>query len=177
MDSGEAKAVIECLLFVAREPLTLKTIGEIVGMKEKEVRQLLEELMQSYNNGSHGIRLLEVANGYQFCTRPEFASYIEKLYQPQIQMLSKAALETLAIIAYKQPITRAEIETIRGVKSDRVISTLLERRLIQEVGRREGPGRPILYGTTDEFLRSFGLKSLEELPNLEELAACGREEE
>ncbi|MHB1126847.1 MAG: SMC-Scp complex subunit ScpB [Bacillota bacterium] len=168
--SGEIKAAIECLLFVASEPLDLKTISEIAGISQEEARELLVELMQLYNQDHRGVQLVEVGGGYALCTRPQYATYIEKLYRPKAASLSQAALETLAIVAYKQPITRIDIEAIRGVKVDGVLGTLLERRLIQEVGRREGPGRPILYGTNREFLIHFGLNDLSGLPVLEQFA-------
>ncbi len=165
----ESKCIIECLLFVSKEPLTLKTLSQIMELPEQDIKILLEELVTEYNTGGRGINIQLVANGYQMYTRPEYASYIEKLYKPQSSYgLSKAALETLAIIAYKQPITRAEIEAIRGVKVDSSLGTLIEKNLVKEVGRKEGPGRPMLFGTTPGFLRYFGLKDLSELPDPEE---------
>lgn len=163
--SDDIRAAIECLLFVANEPLSEDKISEITGANIVTVKMLLEELQNSYS--SRGFELVEIGGGWQFCTRPELSVYVEKLYRPKSGMLSKAALETLAIIAYKQPVTRAEAEEIRGVKIDGVLAALLEKNLVQEVGRKNGPGRPILYGTTLEFLRFFGLKSLKELPEPE----------
>lgn len=165
----ETKAIIESLLFVAIEPLTLSTLSQVLGVAEDDLKLLLEELMEEYNSGTRGIQLIMVGGGYQITTRPQYAPYIEKLYKKRVPSLSHAALETLAIIAYKQPITKNEIELIRGVKVDGVVSTLMERNLIQEVGRKKGPGRPILYGTTTDFLTYFGLKDLSELPQLDEL--------
>lgn len=167
----ETKSIIESLLFVSKEPLALKTLSQILEMPEQEIKVLIHELTVEYNSGSHGINISMVAGGYQMHTRPEFAPYIEKLYKPQNSYgLSKAALETLAIIAYKQPITRAEIESIRGVKVDSSIGTLVEKNLIREVGRKEGPGRPMLFGTSDSFLKYFGLRDLSELPDPETFA-------
>lgn len=167
----ETKAILECLLFVSKEPLPLKTLAQITELPESDVQVVMEELTAEYSSG-RGITIQIVANGYQFCTRPEFAGYIEKLYKPQNSHgLSKAALETLAIIAYKQPITRAEVEAIRGVKVDSSIGTLVEKNLVREVGRKEGPGRPILFGTTPSFLKYFGLRDLTELPDPLEFAA------
>ncbi len=160
----EVKSIIEALLFVSNDPLSVKTIAEIVEIDEKDVAVILSEIKAQLEKEARGFRLLEVAGGYSFATRPEHAVYLEKLLKPQLSALSQAALETLAIIAYKQPITRSEIDEIRGVKSDSSVSTLLERGLIQEIGRKEGPGRPIIYGTTQEFLKYFGLKSLADLP-------------
>lgn len=169
MFSDEIKATIEALLFVSKEPLTIKTLAQIVEMSEADIKLIVDELIDEYNNSKRGINIQLVANGYQMYTRSEYACYIEKLYKPQNSYgLSKAALETLAIIAYKQPITRAEIEAIRGVKAESSIGTLLEKNLVKEVGRKDGPGRPMLFGTTDSFLKYFGLKNISELPEPEE---------
>ncbi|NLY90438.1 MAG: SMC-Scp complex subunit ScpB [Firmicutes bacterium] len=165
MSWRQAKAVLEALIFASSEPVTVKEMSIITELNEETVRILLFELAQEYNDQQRGIQLMEVAGGYQLVTKPEMAVYLEKLKKvPRQVPLSQAALETLAIIAYKQPITRAEIETIRGVRVDSSLTTLLEKGLIEETGRKEGPGRPILYGTTKEFLKYFGLNSLDELP-------------
>ena len=161
-DPDELKRVLECLLFVASDPVSEKLLIEISEGEPRQVKALLDDLAQEYSE--HGFQLRHVAGGWQFSTHADHAPYIEKLYRPKIQQLSRAAMETLAIIAYKQPVTRAEVATIRGVEVDSVISTLLDKRLIQDVGRRLGPGRALLYGTTDEFLTFFGLNSLEDLP-------------
>lgn len=160
------KRIIEGLLFMAGEPLSGQKLAEILELDEENMLLLLEQLRDEYDKAERGIMLSEVAGGYQFCTRPDIAPYVEKLYKPQPAVLSQAALETLSIIAFKQPVTRLEIEAIRGVKADSALHTLLERKLIKEVGRKEGLGRPILYGTTVEFLRQFGLKDLTDLPVL-----------
>lgn len=160
----EIKAALECLLFVAGDPLPLTSICETIGISEEEVRQLLAEIADHYERTGSGLQIRQVANGYQLCTRPEYAPYIERLGRSATQGLSGPALETLSIIAYCQPVTRTEIERIRGVKVDGVLNTLLERGLVRELGRREGIGRPIIYGTTDLFLRYFGLRDLSELP-------------
>lgn len=160
------KRIIEGLLFVAGEPLTVKKMAEMLELDEENLFLLLEQLRDEYDKAERGIMVIEVAGGYQFATRPEIAPYIEKLYKPQPSALSQAALETLAIIAFKQPITRLEIEVIRGVKVDSALHTLLERKLVKEMGRKEGLGRPILYGTTVDFLRQFGLKDIGDLPGL-----------
>ena len=165
----ETKGVIECLLFVANEPVSLQTICEITEIEKEDALELLKELQEEYRQRRRGLQIVEIAKGYQLCTRPEFASYIERYYKPQTSSgLSRAALETLAIVAYKQPITRGVIELIRGVKVDRAIATLMEKELIKEVGRKDGPGRPVLIGTTQDFLRYFGLKDLKDLPDPEE---------
>lgn len=160
------KSIIECLLFITNEPLSSERIAEIVDIDKMEVQIIINDLREEYDKSYRGFQLLEIAKGYSLVTRPEHAIYIERLYKPQLTTLSKAALETLAIIAYRQPITRAEIELIRGVKADSAMSTLLERELIIDVGRKEGLGRPILYGTSDSFLKYFGLKNIKELPEL-----------
>lgn len=161
----ENKAIIEGLLLVASEPLAVNKIAEILEITQDDVIELLAELKKNYDVEGRGFQLIQVAEGYQLTTRPEHAPYIEQLYQPVATGLSKASLETLAIVAYKQPVTRSEIEVIRGVKVERSLNTLLERGLIKEVGRREGPGKPIIYGTTNEFLRHFGIATLNELPD------------
>lgn len=161
----EIKKQLECLLFVAYEPMSEKRLSDILEIDISLVRQFITELQDEYQD--RGFHLQQIAGGWQFMTPPEFAPVIERLYRPKTQALSRAALETLAIIAYRQPVTRLEMEQIRQIKVDGVVNTLLDKNLIKEVGRREGPGRPILYGTTKEFLDKFGLKSLSELPPLE----------
>ncbi|MCG0239038.1 MAG: SMC-Scp complex subunit ScpB [Firmicutes bacterium] len=161
------KAVVEALLLASPEPLTAARIAEVLGVEEREARILIDDLRRDYQAPGRGLAIREVAGGYQLVTRPELADYVERLLAPKGRGLSPAALETLAIIAYRQPITRAEIEAVRGVSVERILDNLLERRLIREVGRRDGPGRPILYGTTQEFLTYFGLKDLSELPPVE----------
>ncbi|HZW84185.1 MAG TPA: SMC-Scp complex subunit ScpB [Candidatus Deferrimicrobium sp.] len=164
----EMLAAVECVLFVATEPLSVERISQVIDLGLEDTKELLDMLTRNYNEQKRGMQVVELAGGYQISTRPELAVYIERLYKPQFQGLSHAALETLAIIAYKQPVTRGEIELIRGVQSDRAVSTLLEKELVKEIGRKDGPGRPILFGTTEQFLRHFGLKDLEELPPPEE---------
>ena len=165
--SQELKNIIEVLLFVANEPLSVDKLVDICQSDRETVFALVKELQQNYEE--KGIQLVEIANGWQFLTKQEYHSYIEKLYKPKVQQISKASLETLAIIAYRQPVTKQEIEQIRGVNVDGVMAKLAEKSLIQEVGRRECPGRPILYGTTDVFLKAFGLKNLQQLPSAEAL--------
>ncbi|HPT83334.1 MAG TPA: SMC-Scp complex subunit ScpB [Limnochordia bacterium] len=163
MTLAEARVIIEGLIFAAEQPLSAKEIGAIVELDEGTVEALVEDIRKRYGEGALTIRL--VAGGYQIVTKPELAPWIEKLGRPVVHApLSAAATETLAIIAYEQPITRAEIEQIRGVRSDSALTSLLERGLICEVGRKEAPGRPILYGVTDLFLEHFGLRSIDELP-------------
>ncbi|MBC7323802.1 MAG: SMC-Scp complex subunit ScpB [Moorella sp. (in: Bacteria)] len=169
--SEDKRAALECLLFVAGGPVPLGTLASCLELPEEDVRELAAELQGLYNQERRGLQIREVAGGYQMCTRPQFANYIEALLQPELPALSMAALETLAIIAYRQPVTRAEIEYIRGVKVDGVLNTLLGRGLIQEAGRKDAPGRPILYTTTPRFLEFLGLKDLNELPPLDKAAA------
>ncbi|NLZ38807.1 MAG: SMC-Scp complex subunit ScpB [Firmicutes bacterium] len=163
----EIKPLVEALLFMAEEPLPPDKIAETLGAKTKDVRKALRELQQEYAAPEHGIQVMEIAKGFQFGTKPAAAPIIEKLFKDEKSFsLSQAALETLAIIAYRQPVTKIDIENIRGVKVDAVLNTLEKRRFIRTMGRKDAPGRPILYGTTKEFLRYFGLKDLNELPRL-----------
>jgi len=164
---NHGKMILEALLLASPEPLTIKRIAEVIGLDEKDAALLMADLQKDYEAPNRGLAIRELAGGYVLTTRPEAAEYVERLLQPRSRGLSHAALETLAIIAYRQPITKAEIESVRGVKVDRALETLLERRLIADQGRKEAPGRPILYGTTPEFLKYFGLKELSELPPVE----------
>lgn len=163
MTAKGTKAALEAVLFAAPVPLSVSRLAEILKIDREQVRQALSELQADYGP-DRGIHLVEVAGGFQLRTRPEHAAQVSMLSLPRPAGLSRPALETLAIIAYRQPVTRAEIEAIRGVKADSVLETLLSRRLIREAGRREGPGRPVLFCTTREFLLYFGLKDLKELP-------------
>lgn len=165
MNWNYGKAILEAILLASPEPLSLKRVAEVVGLDENDARILVDDLRKEYQQPGRGLFLSEMAGGYVLTTRPEYAEYVEKLLQPRSKGLSHAALETLAIIAYRQPITRAEIESVRGVSIN--LETLLERRMVRELGRKETPGRPILYGTTKEFMQYFGLKDLTDLPRLE----------
>ncbi|OLN30235.1 SMC-Scp complex subunit ScpB [Desulfosporosinus metallidurans] len=160
-------AALEALLFVAKNPLTAELLGEILELDSSKIEELLHELRTRYAVDSCGLTLLEINGGYKLGTKPEVARYIEILYKQPAQALSNAALEVLSIIAYKQPVTRGEVDFIRGVQSERALATLVEKGLVKDVGRKEGPGRPILYATTEQFLLHFGLRSLDDLPNLE----------
>lgn len=171
MDIREIKSIVEGLLFVAGDAVPIKEICSIISIDETTLRRIVNQMMDSFNEDNRGVQIIEVNNCYQLCTKPEHYEYIEKLVKPQNrQGLSQASLETLAIIAYKQPITKSQVDYIRGVKSESCIARLVEKELIFEVGRLDGPGRPILYKTTDSFLKLFGLKSLKELPVLKEIA-------
>lgn len=160
-------AALEALLFVAKDPLTEESLAELLNLTSSEVAELVQDLEQVYAAPEHGLALIRVNDGFKIGTKPELGSYIEALYKQPAQSLSAAALEVLSIIAYKQPTTRGEIDFLRGVQSDRAVATLVEKGLVKEVGRKEGPGRPILFGTTDKFLIHFGLQSLAELPILQ----------
>lgn len=166
----EWNSIVEALLFASGdEGLSLKQLITVLELEEQEVMDILGELSSSYKEKKRGIELVEVAGHYQLTTKKIHSSYIKKLVEsPVNSSLSQAALETLAIVAYRQPITRAEIEEVRGVKTERPLQTLVSKILIKEVGRAEGTGRAILYGTTREFLEYFGLKSIKELPPLPE---------
>ncbi len=165
MDVESVEAIIEGLLFASGRPLSLEKISQVLELDKKTTRLILDNMALNYQNSRRGIMLREIDGCYQLCTRFEHYEYIRKLAEPeQKQELSQAAYEVLAVIAYNQPVTRARIEEIRGVNSESAISRLLERDLIREMGRLEAPGRPILYGTTEKFLRSFGFKSLSDLP-------------
>lgn len=169
--SDNLLAALECLLFVAGGPVTTAALASCLGVSPSVIDELAAELRELYDQGGRGLQVRPVAGGYQMCTRPEYAPYVEALLRPELPALSRAALETLAIIAYRQPVTRGEMEYIRGVKVDGVLNTLISRGLVQEVGRKDAPGRPVLYGTTSKFLEFFGLQDLQELPPLEETAA------
>jgi segregation and condensation protein B len=168
MDIPQLSRALECVLFVATEPVPMKTLVEVFRVEEQQLQQAILALEGRLQ--ASGLQLVQVAGGYQLCTRAEYAEIVARYLQPQPSKLSRAALETVAIIAYRQPITLPEIEAIRGVQSEGVVRTLLQRGLIQEVGRKPTAGRPVLYGTTPQFLHYFGLNSLEELPELEELS-------
>lgn len=181
----EIMSIIESLLFVSGEPLTLRDICRILEEDFKYIEELMKELMNIYNgDGSRGIKLISLNGTYQLVTKTKNSEYVQKLLKKNVrQSLSQASLESLAIICYKQPITRVEIDEIRGVKSESAIQRLVEKNLVEETGRLEVPGRPILYGTTDEFLRHFALNDLEDLPSIElftdieeEVAIHGEEE-
>jgi len=169
MEDTELKKALETLLFIADHPLPVEALAQICEVKNQErVKALLDELKAVYDGEERALQIMQVAGGWQMSTRPAYSLWVRKLYHNKMTVrLTQAALETLCIIAYKQPLTRAEIEAIRGVEVIGPLDTLTERRLVTVVGRRETTGRPILYGTTTEFLRQFGLNTLEDLPKLE----------
>ncbi len=168
MEKDLQKKVIEALLFLSEEPVKNDKLANTLSVSREEADQLVRELKEDLAQSDRGIQIYETAGGYQMGTRPELAPYIEKAFSEDVSSnLSTAALEALAIIAYKQPVTRIEIESIRGVRSEHVLENLLKRKLIKISGRKEGPGRPLLYNTTPDFLKYFGLKDLTELPALD----------
>lgn len=165
---SDIKSAIESMLFVSGEPLALRELSNNLELKEKNVEEILSEMANEYEDKSRGIRLISINGEYQLVTKSENSDFVQKLLKKNKKhSLSQASIESLAIIAYKQPITRIDIDEIRGVKSESAIARLIERGLIKDIGRLEVPGRPILYGTTDEFLRQFGLETLKELPSLD----------
>ncbi|WP_051350606.1 SMC-Scp complex subunit ScpB [Caloramator sp. ALD01] len=171
------KGIIESILFAVGDGVEIKELSSIIDIDLKELKSILKDLSLDYEKDNRGLMLIEYNNKIQLATKPEYSTYIKKILKPESkQNLSQAAIETLAIIAYKQPITKVEIDEIRGVRSDRAISTLLERGLIKESGRLDTTGRPILYCTTDEFLKYFGFKNINELPELIELKLENEEE-
>ncbi|MFM8540252.1 MAG: SMC-Scp complex subunit ScpB [Nitrospira sp.] len=179
MEARELRAIIEALLFVSAEPVPLDRLMVALGTISKpEVKQGLQALREEMDREGRGVQLIEVAGGYQIVTRLEYASWIKRLAKAKAApKLSRSGLESLAIIAYKQPIVRAEIEQIRGVEVSGVLRTLLERKLIRMVGRKDVPGRPIMYGTTKLFLQQFGLSELSQLPPLREFKELGEAEQ
>ena len=173
MDENELKKIIETLLFITDEPLSPQRIAKICEIDDVEyIKAKLKELKDEYDSGMRALSIVQVAGGWQMATRPEYGIWVRKLYQTRLTMrLSNASLEVLAIIAFRQPITKAEIEAIRGVDSTGPLDTLLERKLITSIGRKETVGRPIMYGTTEEFLKQFGLNSLDDLPKLDTIVS------
>ncbi len=167
---SQVRGIIESLIFVSEVPLSLAKIKSVLSMyTHAEITEALNELLEKYASDEHGFFLVEVAQGYQFRSKPEYGEWIRKLKKITPAKLSRAALETLAIVAYKQPILRAEVEAIRGVDVGGVLRLLLEKRLIKILGRQNVPGRPMIYGTTQRFLEFFSLKDISSLPTLEEI--------
>lgn len=161
--------ILESVLFAAGEAVKCEKLAEIANVSEREVEEKICEIRQFYEDEKRGFAILEIDGGYQICTRPEYYGYVQEIAGiKRRQGLSNAALEALSIIAYNQPVTKGTIEYVRGVNSDGAVNRLVERGLIEEKGRLDAPGKPILYVTTQEFLRNFGLKSLGDLPELKE---------
>ena len=175
-DPGQIVQALEAILFVADEPLSSGTLAQAVETDRRTVESMLEDLARTYEGRGAGITLRNVAGGWMLSTHPEAAPYVEQfVLSSRHARLTKASLETLSIVAYKQPVTRHQVAAIRGVDSDGVLRSLVDRGLVTEVGREEGPGRPVLYGTTPEFLERLGVSSLSALPSLAPLLAGGAE--
>lgn len=171
MEEHELKPIIEALLFVSGDPISIERLKDVIGVNKQQLELALEGLKKDYAESNRGIQVIEIAGGYQLSTRIEMAPWIKEMEKVKAaSRLSKPGLETLAIIAYKQPATRAEIELIRGVDAAGVLKTLMERKLVKIVGRKEVAGRPMMYGTTREFLQYFGLSDLTGLPTLKEFS-------
>src|SRR5215510_4435226 len=174
----ELVAVLEALLFVSSEPIPVARLATVIGVSKAEIEQALDLLSQQLAQDARGIQLVKLAGGYRLVTKPDYAPWLKRLDKAKAaQKLSRSALESLAIIAYKQPLVRSEIEVIRGVETSGVLRTLLERKLVRIVGRKEVPGRPIMYGTTKFFLEHFGLQDLSQLPPLREFKELGESEQ
>lgn len=164
------KSIVESLIFVSEQPVSLDRLCSVLEEHERpEIREALETLVKEYRQSTRGIVLAEVAGGYQFRSKPENADYLRRMINSKTTKFSQSALETLAIIAYRQPITRAEIEYLRGVDSGGVVKTLLEKKLLKILGKKDIPGKPLIYGTSKEFLELFNLKDLSSLPSLKEI--------
>lgn len=182
MELKKAEAAIEAILFTMGGSVELAQIADAIELDKETTRRLIRHLMDSYREEGRGIQIIELEQSYQMCTNKEYYdSLIRIAKHPQKPVLTDVMLETLSIIAYKQPVTKAEIEKIRGVKCDHAVNKLVEYDLVKELGRLDAPGRPILFGTTEEFLRSFGVQALEELPvvdpvRLEDFKAEAEEE-
>jgi segregation and condensation protein B len=169
------KAIVESLLFASDTPLTVDKIKSVLETEDrKTIREVVTSLAEQYESDKRGFFLTEVAGGFQFRTRPEYRQWVRRLKDTRPARLSRPALETLAIVAYKQPVLRSDVEYLRGVDSGGTLRTLLERRLIRVMGRKDLPGRPMIYGTTKQFLELFDFKDLSELPTLKELTDLGQ---
>ena len=167
MDEKNYKAIIEAILFTMGESVELDKLADALELDNKTTKAIIEEMMEEWKKEGRGVAIMELDGAYQMCTRTEMYEYLIRIAkQPKKRVLTDVLLETLSIIAYKQPVTKAEIEKIRGVSSDHAVNKLVEYNLVCELGRLDAPGRPLLFGTTEEFLRSFGVHSIEELPVL-----------
>ena len=167
MEISKLEAIIEAILFTMGDSVELSKIASAIEHDEDTTRKLLHNMMDKYENENRGVKIIELENSYQMCTKQDMYEYLIRIAkQPKKYVLTHVQLETLSIIAYKQPITKIEVEKIRGVKSDHAVNKLVEYNLVCELGRLDAPGRPILFGTTEEFLRRFSVHSLEELPSL-----------
>ena len=178
MEIREIQAIIEGVLFAAGDAVELERLADIVDVDKRSLREILQKMIDNYNFERRGIHIIRMEDSYQMCTRSEYFEYISRLAEPpRKQNLSNAALEVLSIVAYKQPVTRSSIEHIRGVNCDYIVNRLIERNFIEEKGRLDAPGKPILFGTTQHFLRTFGVSDLGELPDFETLGQTAEEAE
>lgn len=167
VNKKKVQSIIEAVLFAMGDSVEMSKLTHVLEMDAEEIKKIIEEMNSQYKKENRGIYILELEDSYQLCTKPELYEYLIKVAKaPRKYVMSDTLLETLSIIAYKQPVTRLEVEKIRGVSCDHAINRLLEFNLIQELGRLDAPGRPLLFGTTEEFLRTFGVKSLGDLPSL-----------
>ena len=170
MNDKQYKAIIEAILFTMGESVELEKIADAIELDKKKTKELIQEMKNELDQSDRGVSILELEGAYQMCTKPEMYDYLIKIAkQPKKHVLTDVLLETLSIIAYKQPVTRIEIEKIRGVSCDHAVNKLVEYNLVCELGRLDAPGRPLLFGTTEEFLRSFGVSSIDELPVLSQV--------
>ena len=167
LEREKAQAVIEAVLFTMGESVEISKLADAVGEDVKTTKAIINDMMEKFSEESRGVTIIELEDAYQMCTKGDMYEYLLKVAKaPRKFVLTDALLETLSIVAYKQPITRLEVERVRGVNSDHAVNRLVEFGLVEEVGRLDAPGRPLLFGTTEEFLRSFGVRSLDELPEL-----------
>lgn len=167
MEREKAQAVIEAVLFTMGESVEVSKLADAIGEDVKTTKAIITDMMEQFDDEKRGVTIIELEDAYQMCTKGDMYEYLLKVAKaPRKFVLTDALLETLSIIAYKQPITRLEVERVRGVNSDHAVNRLVEFGLVEEVGRLDAPGRPLLFGTTEEFLRSFGVRSLDELPEL-----------
>jgi segregation and condensation protein B len=179
MEDNNLKSAIEALIFASEKPITAEQVKKVLGSLDTSgINKIIAELKNEYETQNRGIRIIEIAGGFQMITSSNFAPFLKKLFKNRYSdKLSKPALESLAIIAYKQPLTKAEIESLRNVNVDGVIKSLADKNLIRICGRKKIPGRPFVFGTTREFLEHFGLKSLQDLPKMEDFAVLAQEKE
>jgi len=167
MDNINAEAIIESILFTMGESVEVEKIAIALDKSVEETKEIIKAFKEKLQSSDRGLRIIELENSYQMCTKPEMYEYLIKVAkQPRRQVLTDVLLETLSIIAYKQPVTKSDIESIRGVKCDHAVNKLIEYELVTEIGRLDVPGRPLLFGTTEEFLRRFGVDSTDNLPEI-----------
>ena len=167
MDTKKAEAIIEAVLFAMGDSVELSKLTHVLEMEPQKIRDIIAKMNEKYQEEDRGISIIELEDSYQLCTKPDLYEYLIKVAKaPRKYVMSDTLLETLSIVAYKQPVTRLEVEKIRGVKSDHAVNKLVEYGLVEEVGRLDAPGKPILFGTTEEFLRRFSVPSIDDLPSL-----------